>query len=72
MSLLDLPLEQQKQIAQEDNIKNIGDSKLISDDWNDINIAFPDDAHLNKVSGVCAKFKVGGKLSDIKIDGLFD
>lgn len=59
-------------IAPKDGGKNIGDSKSISDDWNDINIAFPDDAHLNKVSGVCAKFKVGGKLSDIKIDGLFD
>lgn len=44
----------------------VGDSQP-KNEWREINVYIPNDAHLNKVSGVAVSIRRGGKLSDIKI-----
>lgn len=48
--------------------KHAGDSDKNGNEWRDVNVCIPDDPHLNKVSGVCASIRTGGKLSDITLD----
>lgn len=45
----------------------IGDNKP-QDKWQEIDVYIPDDSHLNKVSGVVALGRRGGKISDINLD----
>lgn len=44
----------------------VGDAKPRSNDWIEINSGHPNDAHLNKVSGVAASYRSGGSLKDYK------